>query len=530
MRGRLHRALLVCFPAVMLAQPAAVTYRSPVDNSDQPYALYVPKSLDRARRYPLVIGLHEEDSNHAVCLRHVFGVIGRAGESGLQSLTTFPAFPNIDYIVACPFARGTMGYQGIAEQDVYDVIADVKRRYPVDEDRVYLTGASMGGGGALWMALTRPDMWAAVAPVCAAAIPDSEELAGNALNFPVRLFHGELDPAVPPESSREWQRRLLEAGVRAEYTEFPAVRHNAWDAAYRGASIFDWFTNFKRDRDPARVHFSTRSLRYNSAWWTRIDALAPGALATIDAVRSAAEIRVTTSNIDGFTLTISPPFRAALRTIVIDGAAVRSRPAASLSFVRSGAKWTLSASPAAPAFAGPVIEAVNGRHIYVYGAGDEQSRRNAAAAAAWSTARARLNLVLPVKSDREITEEDLASANLVLFGNAGTNRIIARIAAQLPVALNAGAADYGLLEIAPIGHHYALISSGLPWWTGAADANRGGYRFAPEQYRLLSTFGDYILFKGSLANVLVEGRFDRNGKLPADAAARLEAAGTVALR
>jgi hypothetical protein len=74
------------------------------------------------------------------------------------------------------------------------------------------------------------------------------------------------------------------------------------------------------------------------------------------------------------------------------------------------------------------------------------------------------------------------------------------------------------------------VSSGLPWWTGADDVNRGGYRFAPGQYRLLSTFGDYILFKGSLANVLAEGRFDRNGKVPPDAAAKLEAAGTVTLR
>ena len=44
-----------------------------------------------------------------------------------------------ELIVACPLARGAMGYQGIAEQDVYDVVADVERRYPVDRDRVYLT-------------------------------------------------------------------------------------------------------------------------------------------------------------------------------------------------------------------------------------------------------------------------------------------------------------------------------------------------------------------------------------------------------
>src|SRR5437870_5341458 len=201
MRNAIGCVMLLCVLAALVAQPSAVTYRSAVDNTEQPYALYLPKPLDRARKYPLVIGLHEEDSNHVVNLKHLFGVTARYGETGLQALTSFPPLRDQEYIVACPFARGTMGYQGIAEQDVYDVMAEVKRRYPVDEDRVYMTGSSMGGGGALWMALTRPDVWAAVAPVCAATIPGSEELAGNALNFPVRLFQGELDPAVLAESS-----------------------------------------------------------------------------------------------------------------------------------------------------------------------------------------------------------------------------------------------------------------------------------------------------------------------------------------
>ena len=107
------------------------------------------------------------------------------------------------------------------------------------------------------------------------------------------------------------------------------------------------------------------------------------------------------------------------------------------------------------------------------------------------------------------------------------DRLIARFAPQFPITLNPGAADYGLLFIMASGNHFILVSSGLPWWTGAEEANRGGYRFAPEPYRLLSTFGDYILFKGSLANVLVEGRFDRNGKVAPDVAGKLRATGTV---
>jgi hypothetical protein len=53
------------------------------------------------------------------------------------------------------------------------------------------------------------------------------------------------------------------------------------------------------------------------------------------------------------------------------------------------------------------------------------------------------------------------------------------------------------------------------------------YAWEPAQIRELSRFGDYVLFRGSVAQVVAEGRFDANWKVPADAAARLTAAGTV---
>src|SRR5450755_1080096 len=184
--------LLACAlsAASLLGGQTVVTYRSTVDRSEQPYALYVPKSYDPARRYPVVLSLHEEESNHVVNLKRVFGVPARYRETGLQALNSLAVLRAVDYLVACPFARGTMGYQGIPEQDVYDVLADVERRYPVDQDRVYLTGISMGGGGALWLAETRPDLWAGVAGLCADPMPGSDDLAGNLLNVPVRLYHG----------------------------------------------------------------------------------------------------------------------------------------------------------------------------------------------------------------------------------------------------------------------------------------------------------------------------------------------------
>jgi len=133
-----------------------------------------------------------------------------------------------------------------------------------------------------------------------------------------------------------------------------------------------------------------------------------------------------------------------------------------------------------------------------------------------------------VKADRDVTDEDIASSGLVLFGTAESNSLVARFASELPLELRPDAADYGLVFIAPVGKHYVLVNSGLPWWTGADESTAGGYSWAPAQYRELSGFGDYILFRGSVTQIVAAGRFDANWKLPADAAARV--AGMVTIR
>jgi poly(3-hydroxybutyrate) depolymerase len=538
-----HLAVAAPFALALLAQPVPpgarnLTFRSSADGSEQPYALYLPRNFDAGRKYPLVVSLHAEETNHSVNIAQALGVSGTPFELAVGLRNGYARAPEVEFIVASPFARGTMGYRGIAERDVYDMLAEVERLYPVDADRVYLTGISMGGAGALWYALTRPDVWAAVAPLCAAPVPGAEELAPNALNLPVRLFHGELDPAAPPAASRAWQRRLLDAGDPAEYVEYPTVRHNVWEAAYRGRGLFDWFAAHRRNPMPERVRLVARSYEYASAYWLRIDEIAPGALGSVDArIAGKAEARVETHDVAAFHLAGAPLTLPAV--VTIDGTPVRVRAGGSLSFVKTDGRWR-EGRPAAggksPEAGGPIAAAVAVAHIYVYGTADapppevvEERRQAAERASDWSSppyARARVKFA--VKADSEVTGEDIANCNLVLFGASRTNSLIARFGAGWPLELKPGAADYGLLFIAPLGRRYALVSSGLPWWTGAAAANRaGGDPFAPPALRLLETFGDFILFKGSLGTVVAEGDFDRAWKVPPAASAAMASTGTV---
>ena len=194
-----------------------------------------------------------------------------------------------------------------------------------------------------------------------------------------------VDQVVPVEISRQWHKRFLNLGVKAEYVEYPGVNHNSWDYAYKDGAIFDWFARFRRVHYPDRVRFLTRAYKYDSAYWVKIDALTPGTLSSVDARFSGDNrIEITTSGLDGFTLKPAghPKFsRSAPLTVVIDGTALRTKTRDTLSFARRDERWIAAHFDVSPldksdksdkrdkhaGAEGPISKAVASRHVYVYG-------------------------------------------------------------------------------------------------------------------------------------------------------------------
>lgn len=592
-------AIVVCllfarqfiFGQKLPAGPQVLTFFSDVDDSEQPYGLYLPKDFNSAKKYPLVISLHGAGSNHRLNLRRVFGKSNASGENDTEASRYFPEWKDIDYIVASPLARGTLGYQGVPEKDVMDVLADVKKRFPIDENRIYLTGLSMGGGGTLWIALSHPDIWAAIAPVCPAAPDGTVDLAPNALAFPVAFHQGGSDPLVQPSGTREWAKRLQDLGTKVEYTEYPGVGHNSWENAYKDEAIFAWFSKFRRDPYPNRVRFVSRAYKYNSSFWVRFDELVPGTIASIDAKFTASnKIEITTSDLSGFTLLLKghPKFSAGrMLEISINGKAFKVEAKDSVSFSQRDGFWVaekavLPANAKRRGAEGPMSEAVASRHIYVYGTGDNTTqtellaRRNQAMQAAnWGSGGSFMGSRTPLIElraipDSQIRPSDLSSSNLILFGTKDTNRIIAKFSDRLPMHFAGSGEEYGLAYIYPIDEHYVIISSGLQWWTtaepqmpmmfpqpgrgtappgspAAADTATQGRSTIPSGEPSVATTArrivsflsgaasalgnnrDYVLFKGTPDNVIAEGRFDQNWRIPEADAAKLLASGAVAL-
>ena len=569
---RIHRILflvpalcLVFNPVTLTAQkynpgPQDMTFFSSVDETNQPYAIYIPENFDETKEYPLVVFLHGAFSNQRLGLRRVFGEGNKQGpefgtpgfvppETDLEVTRFYPELKPVDYIAAAPFARGTAGYQGIPEQDIYDMLADINSKFSIDEDRMYLTGLSMGGGGTLWVGLTRPDLWAAIAPVCPAPPEGTNILAGNALNLPVHLFVGDRDGLMA--TADQWNARFEENNVDVEYMVYPGIAHNSWEYAYKDGFIFDWFSQFERNLFPGEVRFTTTAFKYNKAYWVTFDNLTPGVETSIDAKFTGEnKLDITTSNLLAFTLKLDGHSQfdpSSKVSVTLDGLSFSVKSPDAVSFSLENGTWknkkfTPGRFSKQPGMEGPLADALRGNHIYVYGTLGDPSREElqarqaeAAHAADWAFDRGfagRVMIFPRYLSDNSVRQSDLETSSMVLFGTAKTNSWISKYADRLPMQLDEDAEGYGLVYIYPMNGRYVLVNSGLPWWTPPAsqEGGPGGIGMLAGMGSSLNAFPDFILFKDTPDNVISKGYFDNNWEIPDGEKEKLAASGVVQLK
>ena len=531
--------------------PQVETFYSDIDDSEQPYALYLPDDFDVQKEYPLVVMLHGAMSNHRLALKRVFGKTNLPGENDAEASRYFPDWEDVDYIVVAPYARGTMGYVGIPEDDVLQIIEKCRNDFNIDRNRIYLTGLSMGGGGTLFIGMAYPDLFAAIAPVCPAPPQEYFDLTENGLNVPVAIYQGGADPVVRPEGTRQIVEELQNMGTMVEYHEYPGVQHDSWANAYANGQLFKWFDGIERNPYPQRVRYATRWYKRPGAYWVNIDKLTPGTLARIDAQFTANNmVIIKTDNLDAFTLKLKghPQFDVSEKlSVEIDGHIISSLPKYNHSFTKTDGKWQAGRYHA-PVVAkkqgleGPMYEVVTDRHVYVYGTEGasgmeelaerkETAKRAADFSVSFGGYFEQNSTVNPrVIADRQVTRDDLLNSNLVLFGTRKTNSVIANLEDELPMHLESSQDSLGLAYCFPHNGNLVVVSSGLPFWTFIAEEEgempKTGSRFGGAKgAQALKGMKDFILFEKSNHKVLVEGVFDENWQLTPEDKEELESYG-----
>jgi len=207
-------------------------YLSTVDNTLQPYQMFVPSGYDKSKPFPLIIALHGMGGDENSFLT-VYGQGAFKTEAEKHG-----------YIVACPKGRKPASmYIGDAEKDVMDVLAEVRRAYNVDPDRIYLTGHSMGGFGTWSVAMDHPEVFAALAPISGGA--NNPASMSKIAHIPTLVVHGDNDPTVPVERSRVMVAMGKKLGTEIKYIEVPGGDHGSV-VAPNFPAVFEWFDLHKR--------------------------------------------------------------------------------------------------------------------------------------------------------------------------------------------------------------------------------------------------------------------------------------------
>jgi len=209
------------------------------------YRLLGP-DYDTIRKYPLVIFLHgsgERGNDNNAQLK--WGAMTFAKE---QTMLMYPAF-----VLApqCPegqgwsnFADGKKKRELILKPDatkpmelLIALINQLKTELPVDTNRIYITGLSMGGFGTFDAIERYPHMFAAAVPVCGAG---DISRAASIAHIPIWIFHGAEDAAVDPLFGTDMLMALTNAGAHPGFTQYPSVGHFSWLGAYTDPLMMEW--------------------------------------------------------------------------------------------------------------------------------------------------------------------------------------------------------------------------------------------------------------------------------------------------
>ena len=159
----------------------------------------------------------------------------------------------------------------------------LKREFPIDEDRVYISGYSMGGFGSWNIGLRYNDRFAAAVPfagglscsdyVSMSIDKKSPRLLVNAAHLPSYFVHGDADRTVPVKFDRRIRDRLVELEYAHTYVEVEEGTHflPVREGGELMAGVQDWLKGKTRDAHPRRLRFASLGAYMSQSHWLRID-------------------------------------------------------------------------------------------------------------------------------------------------------------------------------------------------------------------------------------------------------------------
>lgn len=455
--------------------PVVRGYISRIDQTVQPYGLVIPANYDFTAQKP-----HRLDfwfHGRGETLSEVNFLNDRSKNVG--------AISPPDTIVLHPYGRYCNANKFAGEVDSFEALAAVQQQYRVDPDRIAVRGFSMGGAACWQFAVHYPDRWFAANPGAGfSETPDflkvfqKETLtptwyeqklwrmydcpgyAANLSHLPTVAYSGDMD-------SQKQAADLMEVAFEREGMKLlhiigPMTAHSIHKESAKEieAKLAEWAVK-GIDRSPTNLQFVTYTLSYNSMHWLKVDGLKEHWEEARVVVKPAEnELAVQTKNVTA--LTLKPP-AGQPRKVRIDGGKSIDLPADG-SVVLGKEGWQpgkLTGLHKKHGLQGPIDDAFLDSFVFVKPSGPGRSEKvdqwvKSELDHAVTHWRQQMRGDAIVKSDSEITDQDIASSNLILWGDSQSNKILAKIVEKLPIRWTASSVQAG--EQSFDGSHHALIA------------------------------------------------------------------------
>jgi len=221
------------------------------------YGLFVPPAYDPEVPLPLVVCLHG------------------AGFTGDSYLERWAKRLGESHILACPTSMAGTWWTRSSEELVFATIRNVRARYRIDPDRIYLTGMSNGGIGAWIIGMHHAPRFAAVAPMASGIDDVLFPFLENLRHTSLYVIHGARDQIMPVWLSRNVTNELARLGIAYTY------REHEWSHPHAGGHFFPrqelpalvkWFDHQRRDPYPRKLTVVRDASHLTDFGWVRIDA------------------------------------------------------------------------------------------------------------------------------------------------------------------------------------------------------------------------------------------------------------------
>jgi Prolyl oligopeptidase family len=469
-------------------------YVSKIDGSVQPYGLVVPASFqaNTPHRFRLDVWCHGRGEK----LSELSFMSGRQSSRG--------EFTPADAFVVHPYGRYCNANKFAGEIDLFEAIEDIKKRYPIDDDRVVMRGFSMGGAACWQFAVHYPSTWVAAAPGAGfsetadflkvfqneSAQPpwyeqklwhlyDCTDYALNLFNCPTVAYSGEVDRQK--QAADMMARALAKEGIELVHVIGAKAPHRYTPEAKDEINRrIDSIVKVGRDPVPVKVRFTTWTLRYNRSFWVQVDGMQKHwEQARVDADlfgRDGLGPEIITKNVSALTLTMPPGYYPAdLHTKPsmtidgekVDGAGALSDRSWTAHFRKVDSHWQPVDSEddgklrKRHGLQGPIDDAFMDSFLMVRPTGTALNEK----VGGWAKAelqhaldhwRRQFRGEARIKDDADITEADIAANHLILWGDPSSNSVLAKISGKLPIqwtedAIRAGGATYAA------GHHVPVL-------------------------------------------------------------------------